>query len=188
MTNDLERAHLTLCRGAAFFAKSLRPGDSGAGSTLPITHRLRSKLIGNGLRELDRFLNILIDEAARQQRLPMIPRLRNTARKLQRLLSMTELSSDDFEQLLALATSRKCLFHLDGIAGRVDGDESEMMTLGWCDGKGGLRRVSVGSAIVVESADLESIRQFYVRLANDLLLAAVRRSQAPQDRLPRTRS
>lgn len=171
MTDELVRAHATLRRGAVFFAASLRPWNPPAGPIQSITHRLRSKVIGNGLRELDRFLSILIDEAARRQHLPTAPSRRNTANKLREFRQAMALPSDDRGRLLALGRSRDCLFHCDGIARRADAGETGTMTLGWPGDRGRLRRVPLGSAIVVEGADLENIGLFYARLADDLILA-----------------
>ncbi|UIJ44199.1 hypothetical protein LZK98_14085 [Sphingomonas cannabina] len=170
--DELARAHATLRRGADFFAASLRPWNPSVRPIRSVTHRLRSKVIGNGLRELDRFLNILIDEAARRQRLPTAPRQRNTANKLREFRRTMTLPNDDHERLLALGGSRECLFHCDGIARRADAGEAGTMTLGWPGERGRLRRVLLGNAIVVERADLENIGLFYARLADDLILAA----------------
>lgn len=175
MSDELARAHATLHRGAGFFGTWLRWPDAPVRSGTPVSHHHRSKVIGNGLRELDRFLNILIDEVSRRHGLPASPRQRNTARKLRLLREALGLPHEDDERLLALGRSRDCLYHCGGAARRGDMREPGTMTLGWPEGAGEagpLRRIPVGGAISLERADLESVGLFYRRMADDLVLRA----------------
>jgi hypothetical protein len=172
MTDEFARAHLTLRRSADFFSVSLARCSAPTSALQPISHRLRSRVIGNGLRELDRFLNILIDEAACRRHLPIAPRQRNTANKLQEFWSKIGVPSDGLVRLRALGRSRDCLFHCDGIARRADVDDTRVMTLGWPGKNGLLQTARLGSAINVKQTDLQSVRAFYNQLADDLHLAA----------------
>lgn len=163
---------MTLCRGADFFSVSLARPSASTGALRPISHRLRSRVIGNGLRELDRFLNLLIDEAACRRHLPTAPGQRNTANKLQEFWSNIGVLSGGHVQLRALGRSRDCLFHCDGIARRADVGSARVMTLGWPDENGLLQVAPLGSPIIVKPADLQNVRAFYGQLADDLHFAA----------------
>jgi hypothetical protein len=164
VTGELARAHGTLRGGASFFAGWLPPGVS-------VTHEHRSKVIANGLRELDRFLNILVDEVSLRHGLPVLPGRRNTANKLRDLRTALGLPHDDHERLLALGRSRDCLFHCGGTVARGDTPQARAMTLGWPEEAGrSLRRVPVGRPVVVMRADIESVCRFYRQMADDLIL------------------
>ena len=171
MTTELARACAALCRGSNFFAAWLWSSDTDAVRAPSLTSEHRSKVIANGLRELDRFLNILIDEVSLGHSLPARPGQRNTANKLRNLRDALGLPHEDHERLLALGRSRECLFHCGGRVSRGDNRQSRALTLGWSKGEGAgraLTRVPVGSAIVVSRADIESVCHFYRRLAEDL--------------------
>ena len=167
MTAELVRARDTLCRGADVFARWL----DAPGHQSPEAHLLRSKVIGNGLRELDRFLNLLIDETARSHGAPAFPNQRNTAHKLRRLHGMPAIADDDSDRLIALGRSRCSLFYCQGIARHRDADDPVMMTLGWPVRPGAgqpLRRVPLGSRLTLGPGDFESVSLFYGRLAKVL--------------------
>ena len=124
----IELAHATL-RAAALFlgADDLRPRRSVA----------PNKVVGNGLRELDRFLSILIDEVAVQASrdaatLDRLRSRRNTANKLRMLQAMLgRRHHPDHRRLRALGRSRDCLFYCDGRVRRADVRSGQMMTAGW---------------------------------------------------------
>lgn len=167
MNAELVRARDTLCRGANMFARRL---DTPAHQS-PEAHILRAKVIGNGLRELDRFLNLLIDETARSYDVPAFPDQRNTANKLRRLRMTLAIADDDHDRLIALGRSRCSLFYCHGIARHRDADDPAMMTLGWPVRPGTgqpLRRVRLGSRLTLGLSDLESVSLFYRRLARAL--------------------
>ncbi|HEY0622807.1 hypothetical protein [Sphingomonas sp.] len=172
MTDELARANMTLRRSADFFSFSLARSSAPTSAVQPISHQLRSRVIGNGLRELDRFLNILIDQVASRRHLPTAPGQRNTANKLQAFWSDIGVTSDGHVRLRALGRSRDCLFHCDGIARRADVGNAGVMTLGWPDENGLLQIAPLGSPIIVKPADLQNVRAFYGQLADDLRLAA----------------
>ena len=173
MATELARACAALCRGSDFFAARLWPGDADAAGAPPLTPEHRSKVIANGLRELDVFLNILIDEVSLGHSLPARPGQRNTANKLRNLRDALGLPHEDHERLLALGRSRECLFHCSGRVGRGDTRQAPALTLGWTKGEGAgrsLTQVPVGGTIVVSRADIESVCHFYRGLAEDLAL------------------
>lgn len=169
----LALADATLRRGAAFFMTSLGACAVPPPDVAPGAHRLRSRVIGNGLRELDRFLNILIDEALRRSRRPAAPRQRNTANKLSAFRAASSAAErDDHARLIALGRSRDCLFHCNGLARRADARGAATMTLGWPDANGALRCVPLGGTIALDRADLESVSRFYLDLADELVRGA----------------
>ena len=162
-------ADATLRRGTRFFGDGLsaaRGGACGAG---------RAKVIGNGLRELDRFLSLLIDAAAVQMALAdddraALERGRNTARKLWLLRQGHALASPDDAPLRAIGRMRDCLFHTGGVV-RHNGARSAP-TAGWAHpdapSGAGMVRLATGLAIDVSAQDLRRIGRFYDRIADDL--------------------
>ena len=73
-------------------------------------------MIGNSLRELDRFLNVLIDEVAAAIEPSGLDRVafaqqRNTANKLRTIRTVMALPSPDDRRLRAIGRDRDCLFH-----------------------------------------------------------------------------
>lgn len=166
---ELNRAYATLLRGSRFLSLGL----GGPGATLrPIEGRYRAKVIGNGLRELDRFLNLLIGEAAHCRGIALPGDERNTANKLARLRHALRVPDPDHARLVALGRSRDCLFHCSGTVRRGDGRGAAVMTIGW-RGKGGrLRRIPVGTEMAVSSADLFEVSLYYLDIADRLLAEA----------------
>lgn len=171
MTAELDRARETLCRGAVVFAK----WRDTRGRQSTEAHILRSKVTGNGLRELDRFLNLLIDETARIHDIPALPDQRNTAVRLRQLRAVSTVVQDDHDRLIALGRSRYCLFHCNGIARHGDAYDPATMLLGWPDRPGAdqpLRRVPLGHRFALGPDNLESVGLFYMRLARTIAVKA----------------
>jgi hypothetical protein len=173
----LQHARATFSRATLFLGNGL--STAGAG---PITGPLRNKVIGNSLRELDRFLNLLIDQIAAmvlpEEAGPGFERQRNTANKYRTLRAALVLPSPDHDRLRAIGRSRDCLFHCGGIVRRGDRRGDTAMTAGWARAdsrRGG--RVSIGDRLIIDAADLTALCRFYDALAGDLLtaLAAHRR-------------
>lgn len=161
MSDAAARAHATLRRGALFLGAGLRLQDMA----LPpgaIAGRYRAKVIGNGLRELDRFLNVLIDEASLCLGLPAAPGQRNTANKLHALRETLGLGHEHDSQLRALGRSRDCLFYCNGVV------KQRGVTAGW-PAPDGPRRFAVGEDLVVTPADLAGICGFYEGIAAELV-------------------
>lgn len=173
MTEALERALVTLDRGASFLGAGLRAvaGPAPIVPATPITGRFRAKVIGNGLRELDRFLNLLIDEALYTQGLKAFPGQRSTANKLRAYRLAAGRPHQDETRLRALGRSRECLFHCDGRVLRGDSRGDPFMTAGWpasAAADAPLRRVAVGSDLAVDRDDLARVCTFYRRIGAEI--------------------
>lgn len=166
---ELIRAHATLRRGSHFLGLGL--GGPGA-APRAIEGRHRAKVIGNGLRELDRFLNLLVGEAARCRGIAMPRGERNTANKLARLRRALRVPDPDHARLMALGRSRNCLFHCGGTVRRGDRRGEAAMTAGWHGEGGVLRRVPVGAELAVSPDDLSEVCLFYRDIADRLLAEA----------------
>lgn len=133
----------------------------------------RAKTIGNGLRELDRFLNILIGEVAACHGLAMHRDERNTANKLTRFRAALRLPDPDHDRLRAIGRTRACLFHCGGIVRRADRAGGTMMTTGWLDRAAEaptLWKVPVGGALVVTARELGELCQYYDGIARSLMI------------------
>lgn len=163
---ELDRAYRTLCRGAGFFASPAGQGAPPPEIAAPISHRHRSKWIGNGLRELDRFLHHLLDAVAHAHGLGAAPNQRNSANKLHALREALGRCGDDHARLLALGATRACLFYCDGIL-----RSPAMAAACWT----GLGRSSLsaapepGAMLVILPADLQCVGRFYQELADDIV-------------------
>jgi hypothetical protein len=179
MTEEMRHASSTLFRGAAFLGAGLRaPTAHNVESRSPaIVGRYRAKVIGNGLRELDRFLNLLIDAASDAEGLPVRPGQRNTANKLAAYRAALALPNDDDRRLRALGRSRDCLFHCGGRVRRGDRRNGMTMTVGW-PGRPGrdlpLDRVRIGQQLTVTRGDLDDVCRFYRHIAHELCSAVNR--------------
>jgi CspA family cold shock protein len=85
----------------------------------------RARSMANGLRELDRFLSVLIDEVADNVLRGgmdgmVLARQRNTPNKLRSLRAALGLDSPDHERLRTIGRSRERLFHSTPPRGGVD--------------------------------------------------------------------
>lgn len=173
VTEEMQHAAATLFRGAAFLGGCLRAPVANDKDTrsLAIAGRYRAKVIGNGLRELDRFLNLLIDAAWSAEGLPVRPGQHNTANKLSAYRVTKSLPNHDGDRLRALGRSRDCLFHCGGRVRRGDRRDATAMTVGWPAQAGGdapLDRVMIGQDLNVTRGDLEDVCLFYRRIAGEL--------------------
>lgn len=143
-------------------------------------------MIGNGLRELDRFLNVLIGEVARSCGVVLQRRQDNTANRLRSLRAAMAAADPDHARLRAFGRTRECLFHCGGIVGRGDARGAAMLTTGWRDAAG-LRRVRVGDALVVSAGDIADACSYYEALAGQLLAEGALYMAARLD-VPRARN
>ncbi len=173
MTEEIRHASSTLFRGAAFLGACLRaPIAHDVESLSPaIVGRYRAKVIGNGLRELDRFLNLLIDAVSNAEGLPVRPGQHNTANKLSAYRAAMALPNDDDRRLRALGRSRDCLFHCGGRVRRGDRRDGMTMTVGWPERPGcdvPLDRVTIGQQLTVTRGNLDDVCRFYRRIAHEL--------------------
>jgi hypothetical protein len=168
----VRRAFVTLNRATFFLGAGLRTTEraqnDGARAT-GIEGPHRAKVIGNGLRELDRFLSLLLDEVAAVIAPPGLDRARfrrqrNTANKLRTIRSAMARPSPDHDRLLAIGRSRDCLFHCGGIVRRGDGGAAMYMTAGWPS-----PLFAIGERLTIDAQDLHSVCRFYRHVAADLL-------------------
>jgi hypothetical protein len=176
----LRRAGATFSRATLFLGNGL--SMTGSPGAAPINGPLRNKVIGNSLRELDRFLNLLIDEIAAailpREDSARFERQRNTANKYRALRAAMALPSPDHARLLAIGRSRDCLFHCGGIVRRGDRRGDRVMTAGWVRPDSARAvQIAIGERLAIDAADLAQLCGFYDALAGDLLaaLAAHRR-------------
>jgi hypothetical protein len=170
---ELGRAYSTLARGSGFLAQSLRvrakPGAAG------LTGAGGAKVVGNGLRELDRFLNLLLDEAA----VTILPpdfdhvafaRRHNVASKIGDLYGLAGLAAPDAGRLRAIGRVRACLHHCRGVVH----DPLLWDDLGIAAGKGSeSRRHDPAERLAVSFGELGRICAFYAQ-SGDGLVAACR--------------
>lgn len=177
---ELARAHATLERGAHFLGQGL---GLDAGLPRAIPGRYRAKVIGNGLRELDRFLQHLVQALAAARGIDLPERERNTANKIARLRRVLGVADPDRARLLALGRTRDCLFHCGGLVRRGDAGDDGAMTVGW-HGPGGsaLRRVAAGERLEPLPAELLEICLYYRALAVRLFNEAGVMMPAPRSK------
>lgn len=156
-----------MTRGTAFLRA--RVGMLGL-PTLPEEQGRRARMIGNALRELDHFLNILVEAT---QIVPARHRLadrHNTARQWRDLQRSRSLSESSYPRLRALGRSRACLFHCFGIVRRADARDGAWMTAGWSSDGNTLDRVPLGEALSPSPAHLLDTCRFYDGIASDLVV------------------
>ncbi|WBO23106.1 hypothetical protein [Sphingomonas abietis] len=163
----IDRAGVTLRDGARFLGAGL--GGRWAGL---IDGPSRGKVLGNGLRELDRFLSVLLGEIAALycdgEEQDRFDRLRNTARKFESLCALLGRPPHELARLRAIGRCRDCLFHTGGIVRRADDRGGASMTIGW-PGQGGHHVVALGAILPVTAEDLTSICRFYEATADAMM-------------------
>ncbi|MEP9361278.1 hypothetical protein [Sphingomonas sp. KR3-1] len=160
---ELARAYATLEHGAHFLGQGL---GLDAGVPRAIAGRYRAKVIGNGLRELDRFLQHLLQALAATRGIALPERERNTANKVARLRELLGVADPDRARLLALGRTRDCLFHCGGLVRRGDARDGGAMTIPWRGaGSAALRRVPLGERLELSAAELLEICHYYRALA-----------------------
>lgn len=167
----VDQAYRTLCN-AALFLGSGRPRFSPVTDDDPV----RPKVIGNSLRELDRFLSILLDEIAAEAGwsaadLDLLGRIRNTPNKLQSVCRRLDIGFAEGSRLRALGRCRDTLFHCRGTVRRGDTRDARLLTMGWpADGlNGAAAALAMGDRVHVDQADLTWICAFYVRIGGSLV-------------------
>ena len=159
LAGRVARADATLRRATAFLSGDRPPSCRSDASDAP------PRVLGNALRELDRFLHILIDEVACAHGLPPRTEQRNTANKLEPLSHALPGSG---RRLRALGRSRACLFYTGGVVRRADVPGGAWMTAGW-PLAGELRRFALGQQLSPSAADLADVCRFYDRLGAELV-------------------
>lgn len=172
LSGPLRAAHRTLARATTFLGNGLSMEAIRQGPR-PIVGPHRAKVIGNSLRELDGFLNLLIDEVARSV-LPFddqaaFRRQRNTANKLRTIRAAMAMPSPDHARLRAIGRSRDCLVYCGGIVRRGDGRGEMKMTAGWPWTGRGDRRLGMGDRLDIGRENLAELCAFYDAVVIDLL-------------------
>jgi len=172
----IDQAYRTLCNAALFLGAA--PTSPGAD---PARVRYPAKVLGNGLRELDRFLSVLLDEVAAgtgwsMEDLAPLARIRNTPNKLAAVSLRMDLQDQHDARLRALGRCRDTLFHCGGVVRRGDRRHARTLTLGWPGDMpdGGARVLQIGEHLSLGPADLAWICAFYVRIGDSLLERAAR--------------
>lgn len=155
------RAGATLARAAGFWAGQ---GDRLGASWRERDVAVRARYTANCFRELDGFLQTLLDELAPEP----APKRRNTANKLG-LMALDGASTGsvaaDCDRLRAIGRSAACLFYLGGWVRRPDVAAGDWMTAGWPDRDGGaLRRYPLGDRLRPGAADVADVCDFYLRV------------------------
>jgi hypothetical protein len=125
--------------------------------------------IGNSLRELDRFLSVLIDEVAAAIEPTGLDRAafsqqRNTANKLRTIRTAMALPSPDDQRLRAIGRDRDCLFHCAEI--RRYGDRRTRREAAMLP-----RRIAHAERLIPDTAQLSDYCRLYDRIVADLLAA-----------------
>ena len=167
----LEAAYGTLMRATVFLSSSLRvrsTGGRGGGDDLP--HAGGAKVVGNGLRELDRFLCLLLDEAVGGISPPTFDRAafgrqRNAANKLRAFHRIAGLDAPDGERLRAIGRVRDCLHHCRGIVH----DEAVHADLHFASATPASDRMSDTPRLSISFDALARICQFYGETGTGLM-------------------
>jgi hypothetical protein len=167
-------AHATLLRATRFLGNGLRSAEERAVPGIEGKYRL--KVIGNSLRELDGFLNALIDQALRPAGPAIVTDLagvRNTANKLSVARTHIGRPNPEFERLRALGRSRDCLFYCAGIVRRADERDGTTFTAGWPPSASSENAppliLNVGDELSVNAIDIKRVSEFYCSLASRFL-------------------
>ena len=126
-------------------------------------------MIGNGLRELDRFLSLLIDEVAAVIAPTGLDRAKfarqhNTANKLRTVRAAMALPSPDHQALLAIGRRRDGLFYCAEIVRRGDKPPVD-------PGSRQSRRIAHVGTFTPAAPELGGICRLYTRVAAELLHA-----------------
>lgn len=166
----LLRAHATLSAGCAFLVT--RAGQVGSARR---PHPAQTRMIGNSLHELDRFLSVLIDEAASLRSGPrrdarFFSRMRNTPEKLRRLGSVAALHGAVGHRLGAIGRVCAYLRHCGDGVHRSGLARDILLAGGRTDGGPAIAEVPQG--LYLEPPTIVAIAGLY-RFVGDALVGAV---------------
>lgn len=169
------RAHATLRAGCAFM---IRHAGDRAGAEHGLPAFAYSRLVGNRLRELDRFLSVLIEEGCRclgdaRHDARAFARLRNTPYKLRLLEAMLGRPSGDEARLRAIGRVGACLCHCAGTI-RRPGLGEDVRLAGGAVGADAIPAEACARLDLPPRA-IRSISDFYRTIGDRLLVAALRR-------------
>jgi len=180
----LLNAHATLNRGAAQVTLWRNPSHAGEGNGSEGNRGalIRTRMVGNCLRELDRFLSVCMDETALHLDAsgPLdsaFPRLRNTPNKLRLVEARIGAMTSRHVRLRAIGRISACLHHCSGHIHDpgLHGDVALAHGAGW-DVMPPMEppRTEMGKLNLTGSTIIR-IGAFYREIAEDLL-AGVRRA------------
>jgi hypothetical protein len=181
----LHRAHETLMAGCAFLLRTV-DGRMGAAPISPTN--VYARMQGNRLRELDRFLSILLDETAHAVRGadhdgPGFTRLRNTPNKLRLVETMkaarrcANATSGDDGRLRAIGRISACLNHCSGVVHAPDVHRDVLLAGGSVAETDAAFRPA--DRLRLSSETLDAIGAFYREIGDRLLLQAREASAQP---------
>ena len=178
----LHDAAVTLARATAFLREQAREPCLDQ-SWSDRQRRVRSRVIGNWIGELDRLLHVLLDAAARAAGRPETEAQRNAAHKLAAFCAEAAWSAP---RLHGLARARSTFRYTNGAARRADVRGGTHMTVGWSGPNGELRRFRIGECVLLDSGALAEICDLYDALAAHVVTSP--RAGAPAPSPTRERS
>ena len=160
-------AHATLRQGARHIAGLAPWADSMVEGPQAV---VRARYVGNCLRELDRFLGVLLDVSC------LVPRPRLLTLKPDTATRIAVYGADGWDmrpaqrRLRALERSRLCLLHDAGRVGCGDAPQARWLTSGWRDaGSPDLRRYAIGAQLRPSALHLHDIAGFYAGLGDRIV-------------------
>jgi hypothetical protein len=173
----LATAYATLERGTAFLARSLE-GRADVG-TQALTGPGGAKVVGNGLRELDRFLSLLLDAAAdgidaADLDRSAFARQNNVANKIDLFYRLAGGTPPDVRRLRAIGRVRACLHHCRGIVHDSRLWEDLRLATG---SDPSMDLAKAAERLNISFVELSEICRFYAQCGDDLIaLRRVNRS------------
>lgn len=161
------RAHATLRQGIHHVAQIAPWADRVADRRQAI---VRARYIGNCLRELDRFLGVLLDTSRTTGPTRLLTLKPDTATRIAAYAGDGWDAQPAQLRLRALDRSRMCLLHDAGRVGRGDEPLGRWLTSGWRDaGSFDLRRYALGSDLRPNALHLHDIARFYAGLGDRVM-------------------
>lgn len=146
---------------------------------------VQTRMLGNSLRELDRFLSICTDEATRHLDSaalcdPAFARLRNTPRKLCLVEARIGARTSRHVRLRAIGRVRACLHHCSGRIhdAAIHGDVALAHGSGCGTTPPSGPEQGESQRLILAGATVVSISNFYREIADDLLAGVLREPQS----------
>lgn len=153
------RAHATLRQGVRFISGLAPWAEPPAHGRQAV---VRARYVGNCLRELDRFLALLLDAACEAPRPRVLTLKPDTAERMGAYRHGGWDSRPAQDRLRALDRSRRCLLHEGGRVACPDVPGGWWLTAGWrATESPDLRRYAVGAHLRPNAGDLRDIAHFY---------------------------
>lgn len=163
-------AHGTLLRGAGHVRSDIGAiWNERRRVECPRGLWLRARVTANALRELDRFLNLLLDAAAEHAGLHADGGRRHTPNKLQAFQAAFGAPDPHHHALMSIGRARDCLFHCRGVVRRADRGGGAHLTLAWREPHRRFgRRVAIGERLDLTPRDMCDIGSVYEQVADRL--------------------